>query len=243
MSVSLDVVPSDNSEEGRIRLTVVAVADVLGKTPGLAKHIAADSSLSVVSCSGLKQIAKVGRQPNPCVVVADTSFLVATHLADFAEASDLRGSIKILIVVDEDDPRFCQKLLRMGFAGSIQRSAPAAIFRRALDAVAEGELWASRKTISTLVREFLSEASPNRLTTREKEIIGLVAKGYKNQEIADALFVTRETVRWHLRGIYSKLGVPDRKHAIEYALAGGIAIPAKPSVREGASKAQQRAYS
>ena len=240
MSVSLDVVPSDNSEEGRIRLTVVAVADVLGKTPGLAKHIAADSSLSVVSCSGLKQIAKVGRQPNPCVVVADTSFLVATH---FAEASDLRGSIKILIVVDEDDPRFCQKLLRMGFAGSIQRSAPAAIFRRALDAVAEGELWASRKTISTLVREFLSEASPNRLTTREKEIIGLVAKGYKNQEIADTLFVTRETVRWHLRGIYSKLGVPDRKHAIEYALAGGIAIPAKPSVREGASKAQQRAYS
>src|SRR5258708_28435863 len=208
MSVSLDVVPSDNSEEGRIRLTVVTVADVLGKTPGLAKHIAADSSLSVVSCSGLKQIAKVGRQPNPCVIVADTSFLVATHLADFAEASDLRGSIKILIVVDEDDPRFCQKLLRMGFACAIFRSAPAAIFRRALDAVAEGELWASRKTISALVREFLSEASPNRLTTREKEIIGLVAQGDKNHENTDSLVVTRATVRCNFRAILPKSGFP-----------------------------------
>src|SRR5260370_22562516 len=175
MPVSLDVVPSDNSEEGRIRLTVVTVADILGKTPGLAKHIAGDSSISVVSCSGLKQIVKVCRQSNPCVIVADTSFLATADLADFTDASDLQRSIKILIIVDEDDPRFCQKLLRTGFAGAIQRSAPAAIFRRALDAVADGELWASRKTISALVREFLSESSPNRLTTREKEIISLGA--------------------------------------------------------------------
>src|SRR5260370_25119903 len=98
MSLSLDVVPSDNSEEDPIRLTVVTVADVLGKTPGLAKHIAADSSLSVVSCSGIKQIVNVCKQSNPCVIVADTSFLVTTNLADFAEASALQGSIKILII-------------------------------------------------------------------------------------------------------------------------------------------------
>src|SRR5258708_19446801 len=124
MSLSLDVVPSDNSEEGRIRLTVVTVADVLGKTPGLAKHIAADSSLSVVSCSGLKQIAKVGRQPNPCVVVADTSFLVATHLAVFAEASALRGSIKMLFFVDENHPSFSPTLLSTGSSPSISPPTP-----------------------------------------------------------------------------------------------------------------------
>jgi len=242
MSPSLNVAPSDNSEEGRIRLTVVSLADIFGKTPGLAKHVAGDRAISVVSYSGLKQIFKDCRRPTPFVIVADTSFLTSADLADFTEASD-RDSIKILIVVEEEDPRFCQKLLRMGFAGAIQRSASAAIFRRALDAVAQGELWASRKTISALVREFLSEASPKRLTTREKEIIGLVAKGYKNREIADALFVSRETVRWHLRGIYSKLGVRDRQHVIERALAGGITIPTKPSVREGVSKAGQRAYS
>src|SRR5258708_21661056 len=121
MSVSLDVVPSDNSEEGRIRLTVVTVADVLGKTPGLAKHIAADSSLSVVSCSGLKQIAKVGRQPNPCVVVAATFFLLATQLADFAAAAALLGSIQIFIVADQDGPRLFHQLLRVGVARSILR--------------------------------------------------------------------------------------------------------------------------
>jgi DNA-binding NarL/FixJ family response regulator len=166
------------------------------------------------------------------VVVADTeslAALAAVDLAEFALAADLDHSMRVLIVVEKDDPSFCGKLLRMGFAGAIERSASPAVFQRALDAVAEGELWASRKTISALVRGFLSDASPRRLTAREEEVLSLLAKGYKNQEIADALFVTHETIRWHLRGIYGKLGVNDRKGAREYALTRGMSVERKPS--------------
>jgi DNA-binding NarL/FixJ family response regulator len=145
------------------------------------------------------------------------SFVASINLARIRTATDSGRSVKTLIVVDEDDPKLCQRLLRMGFDGAIERSAPPAIFRRALSAVAEGELWASRKSVSALVREFLSDTGPTKLTTRQREIFDLLAKGYKNREIADALFVSRDTIRWHLRGIYAKLGVPDRTRAIEYA--------------------------
>jgi DNA-binding NarL/FixJ family response regulator len=232
-------IPRDSDERGP-RLTVVTVADALKKTPGLAKHISEDTSVSVVSYSGLKQIVKIYRQFKPCLVVADASFLDTPDLAEFAKALDLEQSLKILIIVDENDHMFCQKLLRMGLAGTIHRSAPAAVFRRALDAVAQGELWASRKTISALVQEFLSQASSKRLTNREKEILGLVANGHKNREIADTLFIGRETVRWHLRGIYAKLGVPDRNRAIEYALLRGMGTLPKPSVSEERQKATRR---
>src|SRR5882762_9325629 len=102
------VTPRDSSDESGLRLTVVAVADILRRTPGLAKHISEDNSVWVVSYSGIKQIVKIYRQAKPCLIVADTSFLSTTDLAEFGKALDLEQSLKILIVVDEDDPRFCR---------------------------------------------------------------------------------------------------------------------------------------
>jgi two-component system response regulator NreC len=236
------MVRNASSERHAVLLKAVTVAETLKSTPGLAKY-AGDKSLSLVTCSGPDQIVRTCREEVPCVLVADISFLATADLAEFARAVDLDDSIKVLIVVDEDNSQLCRKLLRMGFAGTIHRSAPAAIFRRALDAVAQGELWASRITTAALVREFLSESRPLGLTPRERQILGFLAKGYKNQEIAESLFISRETVRWHLRSIYSKLGVPDRKRAIEYALAKGMILASKPSVPQGLTNAQRRAHS
>lgn len=232
----------DNLERGATRLTVVTVADTVADTPGLSKHLATDASISVVRCPAITgEVISVCHRLTPCVLVADVSFLANINLAKFAIAIDSGRSVKTLIVVDEDDPKFCQRLLRIGFAGVIQRSAPSTVFRRAIDALAQGELWASRKTISVLVREFLADSNPRKLTTREREVFELLAQGCKNREIADALFVSHETVRWHLRSIYAKLGVPDRNCAIEYALAQGIAVAMKPGLAEGLGKSRRRA--
>ncbi|MBI3668804.1 MAG: helix-turn-helix transcriptional regulator [Acidobacteria bacterium] len=54
------------------------------------------------------------------------------------------------------------------------------------------------------------------LTSRERDILQLIARGLTNRAIADRLCVTHETVRWHIRGLYSKLGVQDRFSAIVY---------------------------
>ncbi len=235
---------SENPERETARLTVVAVGDTVRDTPGLAKHLATDAATSLVHCPAITgEIISICHQLTPCVLVADMSFLANINLGKFAIATDSGRSVTTLIVVDAEDPKFCQGLLRSGFAGVILRSASAAVFQRALRAVAQGELWASRKTTSALIREFLSDASPKWLTPREREVFGLLAKGYKNREIASALFVSHETIRWHLRGIYSKLGVPDRKRAIEYALAYGMAATMKPTVAEAGAKSRQRACS
>ena len=244
MALSRVSVLPDTPEHGTARLTVVTVSDAVRDTPGLSKHLAMDASTSVVHCPAVTgEVISICRQRTPCVLVADVSFLAHINLAKFAIATDSGRSVKTLVIIDEEDPKFCQSLLRAGFAGVIRRSASSAAFQRALHAVAQGEIWASRKTTSDLIREFLSDASPKWLTPREREVFDLLAKGYKNREIASALFVSHETIRWHLRGIYSKLGVPDRKRAIEYALAYGMAATMKPSVTEGVAKSRQRACS
>lgn len=64
--------------------------------------------------------------------------------------------------------------------------------------------------------------SSARVSRRERQIVGLVAQGFRNREIADELFISEQTVKNHLRNIFSKLGVQDRLelalHAVYYGL-------------------------
>ena len=161
-------------QHGKVRLTIVTIADVAAQTPGLSGHLASDDSMTHWRANSADVVSSCP-QSAPCVLVADVSFVASINLARIRSATDSGRSVKTLIVVDEDDPELCQRLLRMGFDGAIERSAPAAIFRKALHAVAEGELWAPRKSVSALLREFLLDNGPTKLTTREREIFDLLA--------------------------------------------------------------------
>ncbi|MBF0780732.1 MULTISPECIES: response regulator transcription factor [unclassified Granulicatella] len=62
----------------------------------------------------------------------------------------------------------------------------------------------------------------NELTSREKEVLLLIARGYSNQEIADELFITLKTVKTHVSNVLSKLEVEDRTQATIYAFKKGL---------------------
>ena len=72
----------------------------------------------------------------------------------------------------------------------------------------------SRSTLPAKV----SPSSPSGLTTREGEVLRLVAQGLTDAQIAEHLVISPRTVNWHLTSIYSKLGVSSRAAATRYAL-------------------------
>jgi DNA-binding NarL/FixJ family response regulator len=67
------------------------------------------------------------------------------------------------------------------------------------------------------------------VTDREMDVLGLVAQGKSNAEIARALFVTTKTVKYHLTGIFSKLGVRNRTEAATFAISHELISPESPS--------------
>jgi DNA-binding NarL/FixJ family response regulator len=213
------------------RLTVVAVAETIKSTPGLAKVLAKNGSISLVSCStNNSEVTAICQQLKPCVLIAEMSFINTLNVAVLTGTNTSERWIKLLAIVDEvdqDDPELCKRLLKMGCSGVLQRTAPLTAYRRALHAVGRGELWASRVTVGTLVRELLLAYQPPRLTEREKEILRLIADGFPNRQIADLLFISRDTVRWHVRTIYKKLGLRDRNHAIAFARKAKDLAPTK----------------
>src|ERR1700683_1655629 len=73
------------------------------------------------------------------------------------------------------------------------------------------------------------ERSP--LSTREREIVALVAQGYKNKEMAEKMFISEQTVKNHLHNIFDKLGVSDRLALALYAIHKGLHLPGEPAQR------------
>lgn len=154
----------------------------------------------------------------PCVLIFDSESISKVEPLLFARLVEYGRLIPVLALMNGDEsPVRCESLLRMGCMGFLEADTPPWQIRRAVDAVAAGELWAPRALVSQMCRDYLSADDPRKLTGREEEILALLGQGRTNREIADALFITRETVRWHMRAIYAKLGVHDRSAAASYA--------------------------
>lgn len=93
--------------------------------------------------------------------------------------------------------------------------------------VAEGDMYISPKIAHVYVqrqRRMLEDHDHlMRLTEREREVLRLVGSGCDNQQIAMTLTISGETVKNHLRNVYSKLGILNRHQAIVFAFRNGIA--------------------
>ncbi len=133
------------------------------------------------------------------------------------------GSLYVLVVSQAQDSTTIEHYLRLGCSGAILSSAADETYRKALHAIFDGEVWVPRKVLSRLLQSLLFGETGRHLTRREMEVLKQICTGSTNQQIADELFISRETVRWHLRSMYSKIGVKDRSGAIRYALDLGIA--------------------
>jgi len=166
------------------------------------------------------EILALCRRLVPALLVIED---VRIKVVPFKELRDLIGrrDIQILVFSDITDDSSYERFFRMGCTGVIPTKVANQALRKAVLAIFAGELWMPRKVLSRLAQEAFVKGSARKLTRRECDILKLICLGFTNQQIADDLFISRETVRWHVRGLYSKIGVDSRMEAIRYAKYGG----------------------
>ena len=126
--------------------------------------------------------------------------------------------ISVLVFTLREDLPLVRAALRLGARGFIHAGMELEQIARAVAVAAEGEIVAPRKLLEYLIANE-DPANLGALTTRQGEILDLVAKGSSNAEIAKNLFLSESTVKQHLRAAYEVLGVSDRKEAAK--LVGG----------------------
>ena len=158
--------------------------------------------------------------------------------ADFRDPSDLQAvsvlrtaspSTPILVLTESHDLLLHRKVMEQGASGVFAKNQGCETLLKAMTKVIEGEIWLDRSLIKAVLEDArLGGKSKDEsgkiqsLTNREREVISLVCKGLRNQEVADRLFISEKTVRNHMVSIFSKLHVSNRLALSAYAQSHGV---------------------
>lgn len=166
------------------------------------------------------------------VVLWDTFGKVAedvTCLRDLVRA----GNAKIVVYTWNHHPDAVDAALSQGAAGYLSKGLTAHELVAALQAIHDGEtVIGPRTSDSTASGEVVGNGLadwPGReagLTPREAEMLAFIAQGLSNQEIADASFLSINTVKTYIRAAYSRIGVTRRSQAVAWAMRNGFALEA-----------------
>ena len=142
-----------------------------------------------------------------------------------------RVKTRIIALTVHDSDRYVLEMLRNGALGYILKDVEPTMLIKAIHVVANGGTFVYPKLaerifgglsdgadIKAKAREMWRDGRGDRLTAREMDVLACIAKGFSNQDIAKALFVSKKTVKNHLTNIFRKLNVNDRTQALIYVL-------------------------
>ncbi|MBX0290613.1 response regulator transcription factor [Hymenobacter sp. HSC-4F20] len=131
-------------------------------------------------------------------------------------------SVRVLILSMFHDHATVAEMLEAGGSGYVLKTATRAELSEAIRQVASGRSYFSRDVATTLLQNLHIPASlegkPAELTSREREILQLIAQEYSNQAIAEALFISERTVETHRRNLFAKTNSKSVVGLIQYAL-------------------------
>lgn len=138
--------------------------------------------------------------------------------------------IAVLILTMHDDDEYLFRAIQIGASGYILKNAPHDELVSAIQQVASGNAYlyptATKRLMSEYLTRMKSGGEPtgpyDSLSEREREILGWIAKGYSNKEIADSLVISVKTVETHKSNLMEKLGLRTRPELIKFALKKGL---------------------
>ena len=215
-----------------LALRVLLVDDHPLFLEGLQNLLAARQVRVVGTAYDGQEALEQARLLRPDVVLMDIQMprcngLEATRLLK-AEMPELQ--IVMLTMSADDENLF--EAVKSGASGYLLKSLHSERFFEFLAGLERGEAAMPRDLAAKVLAEFASQsqspagkdaaADEKDLTERQREVLQLTAEGYTNREIADVLFITERTVKYHMREILQKLHMRNRAQVVAYAVQSGL---------------------
>jgi DNA-binding NarL/FixJ family response regulator len=180
----------------------------------------------------LREASRIG----PSVLIVDEVDVDELETLNLPESIDFGRTVRILVVGDADDERE-RALIQLGCMGLVDASAAPVLLVKAVRALIRGEMWFSRRSITSSFQELLQGSRANALTSRESQILELITAGHNNRAIANELSISYDTVRWHIRRLNAKLKTTEPP--VSPVNPPGFRAAAKPPSKQDASAADR----
>jgi DNA-binding NarL/FixJ family response regulator len=178
--------------------------------------------------SGEDALALAERE-RPDVILMDIAMKGMTGLDAAAEIRQRYPAMRVVILSMYSGEEYVRHALRVGAAGYLLKDAAAAELELALRSVVRGESWlspgVSRRMAGGFVQREGGEVAADPLTSRQREVLKLVAVGKSTKQIAFDLSLSVKTVEAHRAQIMERLGIRDIAGLVRYALRTGLVPP------------------
>lgn len=199
---------------------------------GLKLMLDAQPDLEVVAEAGDgAEAIKLALSTHVDLAILDISMPRMTGLQAMAELHRRLPELRMLILSMHENERYLYESLKAGASGYVLKTVADRDLVEACRAAMRGEAFVYPGVMTALIRDFLRQArhdEPLRddpLTSREQEVVKLIAESYSTKEIADALVISEKTVDRHRANILEKLGMHDRVELTRYAIRRGLVEP------------------
>ena len=210
-------------------ITVVIADDHPVFRDGLKTLLASVTGIEVVGeASTGSEVLDVVAQTDPDIVVMDLNMPEINGIEATRRLTASHPAVRVLVLTMFEDDDSVFSALRAGATGYVVKGAGQTVVLRAIEAVGQGQAIfgpsIARKVLNYfagLGKAISAQVFPE-LTSRERELLELIAAGVSNKSIARRLFLNEKTVRNHVSNIFSKLHVADRSQAIVKAREAGL---------------------
>jgi DNA-binding NarL/FixJ family response regulator len=219
-----------------VSIGVLIVDDQALVRAGFRMVLEAEDDLQVVgeAASGSEAVEEALRA-QPDVVLMDVRMPELDGIEATRRLVAAGSSARVVMLTTFDLDEYVYSALRAGASGFVLKDIPPEQLVDGIRAVARGDALLSPSVTRKLIEEFARRPDPPsatssalaELTPRELEVLGLIARGLSNAEIASDLFVSEPTVKTHVAHVLAKLQLRDRVQAVVLAYESGLVRPAE----------------
>ena len=227
---------SSGSNKPKIRIVVADDHPIF--RDGLCKLLALEEDFEVVAqAQDGREVLDVLQQHQPDILLLDLKMPGLDGLGTLQRLQTARNRTRVIVLTASDDKNEFVQAMRLGTSGIVLKQTATELLIKSIRKVHAGEIWLDSHTTAAVIRQFVAADEPappppiapqtrererSPLSQREREIVALVAQGFKNKEMAEKMFISEQTVKNHLHNIFDKLGVSDRLELALYAIHNNL---------------------
>jgi len=232
-SGSSEDTPKD-TKKGTVRILIADDHPIV--RDGLKKLLLLEEDFEIVgeASDGREVLDKV-RELDPDVLLLDLRMPNLDGLGALQALAQINKRTRVIILTASDDKNEFVQAMKLGCSGIVLKQTAPDLIVKSIRKVSGGEIWLDSNTTAAVMRQFSTgqddgsgnpgggkgrERSP--LSAREREIVALVAQGYKNKEMAEKMHLSPRTVEGYGETLCEKLNVKSRSGLVMYALRIGI---------------------
>ncbi|RME44035.1 MAG: DNA-binding response regulator [Chloroflexi bacterium] len=214
-------------------IRVLIVDDHALMRAGLKALLGTQPDIQVVgqAASGIEAVRSAA-ELEPDIVLMDISMAGLDGVQATQKIKSMTPNVKIIALTMHEDESVVRGVLKAGASGYVLKRGAEDELLVAIRAVHRGEAFIPPSLTRSFINDYL-DAAPDSdtsnepeipLTPRELEVLSLIARGYKNQEIAEELVISVKTVETHKANIKEKLGIRAQADLVRYALRKGLLV-------------------